>query len=200
MQCKTWPFWEDNLKSPGALENASELRADAPECATPALCSIRSRTSNAASSTRKVRGKNDKMTNDKCQMTMARGRTGTKMRAVAEPLPPPPRSPPRALSARPPAAAAAFEHGHCLYDRCRAAPFPPTPKNAAASHCAPTSSASPVLFAGKIEGRPTRDQQPSALPAKPALGCRIYFCDESARGWENDLYEKKYHRMLRCRA
>jgi Fe-S-cluster containining protein len=36
----------------------------------------------------------------------------------------------------------------------------------------------------------------SAREGRP-LGCRVYFCDESARGWENELYEK-YHGMLRA--
>jgi Fe-S-cluster containining protein len=30
MQCKTWPFWEDNLKSPRAWKNASERGAGCP--------------------------------------------------------------------------------------------------------------------------------------------------------------------------
>ena len=36
----------------------------------------------------------------------------------------------------------------------------------------------------------------TAREARP-LGCRIYFCDENAQGWQNEVYEK-YHGMLRA--
>ena len=39
------------------------------------------------------------------------------------------------------------------------------------------------------------DQRCTAREARP-LGCRIYFCDENARGWQNEVYEK-YHARLR---
>ncbi|HUO10268.1 MAG TPA: hypothetical protein VM008_18320 [Phycisphaerae bacterium] len=35
----------------------------------------------------------------------------------------------------------------------------------------------------------------TAREARP-LGCRIYFCDENAQSWQNDVYEK-YHARLR---
>lgn len=35
----------------------------------------------------------------------------------------------------------------------------------------------------------------TAREARP-LGCRIYFCDENAQGWQNEVYEK-YHAQLR---
>jgi hypothetical protein len=34
----------------------------------------------------------------------------------------------------------------------------------------------------------------TARQARP-LGCRIYFCDENAQHWQNDVYEK-YHARL----
>ncbi len=36
----------------------------------------------------------------------------------------------------------------------------------------------------------------TAREARP-LGCRIYFCDENAQSWQNELYEK-YHARLRA--
>ena len=36
----------------------------------------------------------------------------------------------------------------------------------------------------------------TAREARP-LGCRIYFCDENAQAWQNDVYEK-YHARLRA--
>ena len=36
----------------------------------------------------------------------------------------------------------------------------------------------------------------TAREARP-LGCRVYFCDENAQSWQNDLYEK-YHAQLRA--
>ncbi len=36
----------------------------------------------------------------------------------------------------------------------------------------------------------------TARDARP-LGCRIYFCDENAQSWQNDIYEK-YHAQLRA--
>jgi hypothetical protein len=35
----------------------------------------------------------------------------------------------------------------------------------------------------------------TAREARP-LGCRVYFCDENAQGWQNALYER-YHAKLR---
>jgi Fe-S-cluster containining protein len=34
----------------------------------------------------------------------------------------------------------------------------------------------------------------TAREARP-LGCRIYFCDENAKSWQNEVYEK-YHAQL----
>jgi hypothetical protein len=55
----------------------------------------------------------------------------------------------------------------------------------------------PQFFAGeKVEGCPYQvDNLCTAREGRP-LGCRVYFCDESARGWENEVYEK-YHALLR---
>ena len=36
----------------------------------------------------------------------------------------------------------------------------------------------------------------TAREARP-LGCRIYFCDENAQAWQNEVYEK-YHGQLRA--
>jgi Fe-S-cluster containining protein len=36
----------------------------------------------------------------------------------------------------------------------------------------------------------------TAREARP-LGCRIYFCDENAQSWQNEVYEK-YHAQLRA--
>ncbi|HEY4328910.1 MAG TPA: hypothetical protein VGN88_04180 [Phycisphaerae bacterium] len=38
------------------------------------------------------------------------------------------------------------------------------------------------------------DKLCTAREARP-LGCRIYFCDENAQSWQNDVYEK-YHAKL----
>src|SRR6476469_3290128 len=36
----------------------------------------------------------------------------------------------------------------------------------------------------------------TAREARP-LGCRLYFCDENAQSWQNEVYEK-YHAQLRA--
>lgn len=36
----------------------------------------------------------------------------------------------------------------------------------------------------------------TAREARP-LGCRVYFCDENAQGWQAEVYEK-YHAMLKA--
>jgi len=47
------------------------------------------------------------------------------------------------------------------------------------------------------EGCPYQiDNLCTAREARP-LGCRVYFCDENAQSWQNDLYEK-YHAQLRA--
>jgi Fe-S-cluster containining protein len=48
----------------------------------------------------------------------------------------------------------------------------------------------------KPEGCPYQiDGLCTARDARP-LGCRIYFCDENAQSWQNEVYEK-YHAQLR---
>lgn len=47
----------------------------------------------------------------------------------------------------------------------------------------------------KPQGCPYQiDNLCTAREARP-LGCRIYFCDENAQSWQNDVYEK-YHAQL----
>ena len=56
----------------------------------------------------------------------------------------------------------------------------------------------PQFFAQEpIAGCPYQiDGLCTARNARP-LGCRIYFCDENAQSWQNDLYEE-YHAQLRA--
>ena len=55
----------------------------------------------------------------------------------------------------------------------------------------------PQFFAqDKPEGCPYQvENLCTAREARP-LGCRIYFCDENAQGWQNEVYEK-YHTRLK---
>lgn len=56
----------------------------------------------------------------------------------------------------------------------------------------------PQFFAAEAqEGCPYQVEGLCTAREGRPLGCRVYFCDESARGWENELYEK-YHGMLRA--
>jgi len=56
----------------------------------------------------------------------------------------------------------------------------------------------PQFFAAeRQEGCPYQiDGLCTARDGRP-LGCRIYFCDENAQSWQNDVYEK-YHAKLRA--
>jgi Fe-S-cluster containining protein len=56
----------------------------------------------------------------------------------------------------------------------------------------------PQFFAqAKPEGCPYQiDGLCTARDARP-LGCRIYFCDENAQHWQNEVYEK-YHTRLKA--
>lgn len=147
------------------------------------------------------------MTNDKCQMTNGEGANGEDVsRAVAEIL----ASASAEIASKGAVCQASgrccrFEqYGHRLY--VTAAEL----LHFAQTHCSSPQGrhaienrkskienqiSLPQFFAGNPEGCPYQvDNLCTAREARP-LGCRIYFCDESARGWENELYEK-YHRML----
>ncbi|MGN6369767.1 MAG: hypothetical protein ACTHN5_16025 [Phycisphaerae bacterium] len=55
----------------------------------------------------------------------------------------------------------------------------------------------PQFFgAEKIEGCPYQVGGLCTAREGRPLGCRIYFCDENAQGWQNEVYEK-YHAKLR---
>ena len=56
----------------------------------------------------------------------------------------------------------------------------------------------PLFFARESpEGCPYQvNNLCTAREARP-LGCRVYFCDENAQGWQNDVYEK-YHAKLKA--
>ena len=92
------------------------------------------------------------------------------------------------------------EYGHRLYvtaaelihfDYAAA----PETKNAQSEN--PGTVSLPQFFASdKPLGCPYQiDGLCTAREARP-LGCRIYFCDENAQSWQNDVYEK-YHARLR---
>jgi Fe-S-cluster containining protein len=68
--------------------------------------------------------------------------------------------------------------------------------NARDSNGSAASVSLPQFFAQvKPEGCPYQiDGMCTARQARP-LGCRIYFCDENAQHWQNDVYEK-YHARL----
>lgn len=69
------------------------------------------------------------------------------------------------------------------------------PKRDAPSHAVSL----PQFFSGESESQEGCPYQVGGLctarEARP-LGCRIYFCDENAQSWQNDVYEK-YHARLR---
>ena len=53
------------------------------------------------------------------------------------------------------------------------------------------------FFAGEVRGCPYQvDGLCTAREARP-LGCRVYFCDENAQGWQSEVYEK-YHTKLKA--
>ena len=55
----------------------------------------------------------------------------------------------------------------------------------------------PLFFAGKAEGCPYQvEGLCTAREARP-LGCRVYFCDENAQAWQNELYEM-FHQKLKA--
>jgi len=71
-------------------------------------------------------------------------------------------------------------------------------KTPAAPSAQPPVVSLPQFFArDKIEGCPYQiDGLCTAREARP-LGCRLYFCDENAQHWQNEVYEK-YHARLRA--
>ncbi len=77
------------------------------------------------------------------------------------------------------------------------APTTANPKSKiGAAHGDRKSVSLPQFFAQEqIEGCPYQiDNLCTAREARP-LGCRIYFCDENAKSWQNEVYEK-YHTQL----
>ena len=60
-----------------------------------------------------------------------------------------------------------------------------------------TSVSLPQFFSGeKFEGCPYQVEGLCTAREGRPLGCRIYFCDENAQSWQNEVYEK-YHARLR---
>jgi Fe-S-cluster containining protein len=56
----------------------------------------------------------------------------------------------------------------------------------------------PQFFGGeKFEGCPYQVEGLCTAREGRPLGCRIYFCDEHAQGWQNEVYET-YHAKLRA--
>lgn len=94
------------------------------------------------------------------------------------------------------------KYGHRLYvTAAELAHFSRWAQNNAAPSPAPSSSPTaislPQFFARQSpEGCPYQvEKRCTARDARP-LGCRVYFCDQTAQSWQHDLYEK-YHARLR---
>jgi len=49
---------------------------------------------------------------------------------------------------------------------------------------------------GNVEGCPYQVEGMCTAREGRPLGCRVYFCDEGAQGWQNEVYEK-YHARLK---
>lgn len=55
-----------------------------------------------------------------------------------------------------------------------------------------------LFFAGgKVEGCPYQVEGLCVVREARSLGCRVYFCDERAKGWLEEVYEK-YHAKLKA--
>ncbi len=197
MQCRTWPFWDDNLKAPNAWDRAGALPRNARH-ERPQVRFIPHR--KMPPTPRKPPLINDeiRMTNDEANSNdaMTKGVSDAVAAVLADAE--------ADIAARKPVCLASgkcckFEsYGHRLYVTAAellhfANLEPRNPKLETSS----TAVSLPQFFAAPItQGCPYQiDGLCTAREARP-LGCRIYFCDENAQSWQSEVYEK-YHARLR---